>query len=80
MKLGRKKRQKRTKLAIEEDIRGEFCYNCSKCKDLGAQGRPMLKCILFGKELAPAFNDSKAERCSDCHLAERFAKGASIYI
>lgn len=76
MATGRRKRKPRIKIAKEIECCGEFCGQCGRLRLL--ENPPVIKCIEFDRELSPAFNDSVAERCSDCHMAERFACGDNI--
>jgi hypothetical protein len=76
-KIGRKKRKKLTKIAIQVECTDEFCWRCTKLlrKRDTVRRYVFLYCTFFKKKLAPAFGESVAERCSDCHMAQRCAEG-----
>jgi len=79
--VGRKKRPKVTRLAIQVQCDGEFCAKCEKLirkKDVKRR-YVFLYCKFFKKILSPAFGESVAERCSDCHMAERCANGEYMW-
>jgi len=75
--VGRKKRRKMTRLAIRVECGEESCGPCRMLGRIWDEERQfmLLHCKFFSKELAPAFRDSHAERCSDCIMAERCAVG-----
>jgi len=69
----RRKNLDATRIAKEIDCDGEYCGNCERL--LSSKFR---KCIEFDKELKKADGKKKAERCSDCHMAERLANGEKM--
>ena len=75
--VGRKKRRKMRRLAILVECDEEFCGSCEMVEVRRDDVRKYhyLYCKWFKKELSPAFNDSIAERCAACHLAERCGAG-----
>jgi len=77
--IGRRKRPKLTNLAIQVECLPEHCWRCGKLvkKYDVVRGVAILYCKFFRKLLCPAAGDSVAERCSDCHLAQRVADGES---
>ncbi len=81
MAMGRKKQPKLTKIARGIKCSGEFCEECEHCIERKTKyDQPYLWCKEWERELAPAFNKSKAERCAECHMGERYANGANIFI
>ena len=78
--VGRKKHKKMTRLAILVECREEFCGLCRMIDRVPDKLRKceILFCKFFKRELVPAFNSNIAERCSDCHMAERCAHGERI--
>ena len=75
MNLGRKKKKKLTKIAVQIECTEEFCFMCKSLNCLERGNGFMLYCKFFMKVLFPAFGESRAERCSDCHMAQRIAGG-----
>lgn len=76
-RVGRKKKVKVTKIAFPIECNGEYCGNCEKA--IREEDNPAdLICKFFRVELTPAKGDLKAERCSSCHMAERYANGEAI--
>lgn len=73
--LGRRKKIRRVRIAIEVDCNEEYCKTCRMLKQEGI----VLFCDFFKKELCPALESNIAERCPDCHIAERCAKGEDIH-
>lgn len=82
-RVGRRKKKQMTRLAILVECveQSEFCGECRMIDRRPDQARQcnILFCKYFKVELAPAFNSSVAERCSDCHVAERCAQGESVF-
>ena len=76
-KIGRKKKKKLTTIAIQVECNEEFCLKCDQLvvKTDTLRKYQFLYCKFFKKSLAPAFGESVAERCSDCHMAQRIAEG-----
>lgn len=74
--VGRRKRENWTRLAIRVKCGEETCEPCKMLEEIWDEGRKcmILSCIFFTVELMPAAK-GKADRCSDCHMAERCARG-----
>jgi len=81
-KVGRRKKKKMIRLALPAECTNEYCY---KCKMLDVLWREEIRsyayiCRLFGADLCRAPSDTMiAERCSNCHMAERYAGGEDIF-
>ena len=75
--VGRRKRKNMTSLAIRVECKEECCGPCRMLDRIWDDSKKceVLHCRFFTVELAPAFGDSHAERCSDCHMAERCGLG-----
>jgi len=75
--VGRRKRPVMTRLAIEVECSDEFCYKCNHLTKKHDPTRQwvFVYCKFFKTRLSPARGESVAERCSDCHLAQRVAAG-----
>lgn len=68
------------RLAVLVECEDEYCGNCGYVElKRDGMGRTCLWCAFFKKELSPSYSHSIAERCAACHLAERCAKGESLY-
>lgn len=80
-KIGRKKRKRFTRIAIQIECTDEFCWRCKKLvKKRDSERKVMLLyCMFFRKLLSPALGESVAERCSDCHMAQRCADGEIMW-
>ena len=70
----RRKNLNMTRIAKEIECNGEYCGDCDRCFG----GISFRKCTEFDRELKKADGKKKAERCSDCHLAERLANGEEM--
>jgi len=73
--MPRRKKNRYTRIAREIECLGEYCGPCGLAYNDRDEG---LVCDEFGKSLAPVGGDRRAERCSDCHMAERVANGEKI--
>jgi hypothetical protein len=72
---GRRKKKKLTKIAVYIECTDEFCWKCKLLDSKRFRRGILLYCKFFRKSLSPAFGESIAERCSDCHMSQRIAGG-----
>lgn len=79
--VGRKKRERFTRLAVQVKCGEEHCESCDNIvRKFSIERRYVfLFCKFFKKPLVSADGELVAERCSDCHMAERCACGESLY-
>jgi ferredoxin len=73
--MNRRRKVDRTLIAKEIECDGEYCGACS-C--LVKHSSESVTCAEFNKALFPAYGERRAERCSDCHMAERLANGEEM--
>lgn len=81
--VGRRKRRNMTRLAIRVECFEECCGPCEMLDSCWDEGRHcyVLSCRFFTTELSVAprnIKKNRAERCSDCIMAERCAAGDFI--
>lgn len=71
----RKRNRNLTRIAKEIECVGEYCGPCNLMDTEHEEG---VVCTEFGKALFVLTGDRRAERCSDCHMAERMANGEKM--